>query len=90
MATITLWVGSKSFITGGEYKQVTVEGEELATVRFSDEVLVRVVKAEDGKVIVNYIEREGYDVRSDVFEYADLNEAAVYERFVLRRAGIIK
>jgi len=89
MATITLWSGVRSFSGASDYETITIEVEELATVRFSDETVVRIVRADDGKVYVNYIEREGYETRSEIFEYADINEAAKYERFVLRKAKLI-
>jgi hypothetical protein len=92
MATFTLWIGSRSFVSGGEYETVEVEGKEIGLVRFEDEfetVRVRIIEKEAGGIVINYVTRSGYETDSVVFEYDSISEAAKEHRFILRKAKLI-
>ena len=72
MATFSLWIGIRSPIRE-EYGMVEVEGEEIFAISFDDgdpPVDYRVFEAEDGTLVVYYIERQGEEKvgRLDIYE----------------------
>jgi hypothetical protein len=92
MATFALWIGGKSFVSGGEYRTVEVEGKEIGLVRFDDEfetVRVRIIETDGGSIVINYVTRSGYEIDSEIFEYDSLSDAAKEHRFILRKAKLI-
>jgi len=92
MAKVSVWKGVRSFTGYSEYENIYFEGTELGSVRFTGEIDVqyRVFKlANDEGIIIQYIERDGYDCISEIFEYPNIEEAAAVYRFVLKKAGVI-
>jgi len=93
MKTINLWYGTKSFDGKYDsYEEVALVGEELGKVRFTDEysdIQYRVFRTEDDKIVVYFMERKGYDVYAELYEYTNLNEAKEHYAFILRKAGVI-
>jgi len=89
MKTITIWSGHKSFVGDNNYETVDFKGEELGSVRFTDNLQYRVFRSEEDKIIIFFVERKGYDCFAEIFEYHSLEEAAKEYRYILRKAGVI-
>jgi len=93
METINLWRGIKSFDGKYDnYEEVALVVKEIGNVRFTvdgDDVQYRIFRIEDGKIVVYFMERKGYDVYAEIYEYANLDEAKEHYAFILRKAGVI-